>query len=66
MNTLRGAQALNRGKAAPFADAVCQRLEGREEQFIGVVSTLAKAYADCVNQDYQVFMEHFLATDTAS
>jgi hypothetical protein len=63
---LRGAQALNRGKAAPFADAVCQRLEGREEQFIGVVSTLAKAYADCVAQDYQVFMEHFLATDTAS
>ena len=49
-----------------FADAVCQRLEGREEQFIGVVSTLAKAYADCVAQDYQVFMEHFLATDTAS
>ncbi|BCB70979.1 hypothetical protein HME01_18280 [Vreelandella aquamarina] len=63
---LRGAQALNRGKAAPFADAVCQRLEGREEQFIGVVSTLAKAYADCVAQDYQVFLEHFLATDTAS
>ena len=63
---LRGAQALNRGKAAPFADAVCQRLEGREEQFIGVVSTLAKAYADCVNQDYQVFMEHFLATDAES
>ncbi|MCP1316995.1 DUF2252 domain-containing protein [Halomonas sp. 707B3] len=63
---LRGAQALNRGKAAPFADAVCQRLEGREEQFIGVVSTLAKAYADCVGQDYQVFMEHFLATDAES
>ena len=63
---LRGAQALNRGKAAPFADAVCQRLEGREEQFIGVVSTLAKAYADCVTQDYQVFMEHFQANDTAS
>ncbi len=63
---LRGAQALNRGKAAPFANAVCQRLEGREEQFIGVVATLAKAYADCVTQDYQVFMEHFQATDTAS
>lgn len=62
---LRGAQALNRGKAAPFADAVCQRLEGREEQFIGVVATLAKAYADCVTQDYQVFMEHFQANDTA-
>ena len=63
---LRGAQALNRGKAAPFANAVCQRLEGREEQFIGVVATLAKAYADCVTQDYQVFMEHFQANDTAS
>ena len=62
---LRGAQALNRGKAAPFANAVCQRLEGREEQFIGVVATLAKAYADCVTQDYQVFMEHFQANDTA-
>ncbi|WP_404375446.1 DUF2252 domain-containing protein [Vreelandella aquamarina] len=62
---LRGAQALNRGKTVPFADAVCRRLDGREEQFIEVVSTLAKAYADCVAQDYQVFMEHFLATDTA-
>ena len=62
---LRGAQALNRGKAVPFANAVCQRLEGREEQFIGVVATLAKAYADCVTQDYQVFMEHFQANDTA-
>lgn len=62
---LRGAQAIHRGHSAPFANAVCQRLEGREAQFIEVVSTLAIAYADCVSQDYQVFVEHFLKTDAA-
>lgn len=61
---LRGAQALNNGDHRPFAMAVCQRLKGREEQFVDVVSTLAMAYADCVEQDYSVFIDHFLATDS--
>lgn len=61
---LRGAQALNKGDHRPFALAVCRRLEGREAQFVDVVSTLAVAYADCVEQDYGVFIDHFLATDS--
>ncbi|WP_085917854.1 DUF2252 domain-containing protein [Halomonas sp. CSM-2] len=61
---LRGAQALNNGDHRPFAMAVCQRLKGREEKFVDVVSTLAMAYADCVEQDYSVFIDHFLATDS--
>ncbi|QNI02216.1 DUF2252 family protein [Halomonas sp. SH5A2] len=61
---LRGAQALNNGDHRAFAMAVCQRLKGREEQFVDVVSTLAMAYADCVVQDYSVFIDHFLATDS--
>lgn len=62
---LRGAQALNQGdEHAHFAQAVCARLEGREEAFIQVVTTLAQTYADCVVQDHQVFVDHFLATST--
>ncbi|OAZ91504.1 DUF2252 domain-containing protein [Halomonas sp. G11] len=61
---LRGAKALNSGDHRPFAMAICQRLKGREEQFVEVVSTLAVAYADCVEQDYGVFIDHFLATDS--
>ncbi|KPQ22433.1 DUF2252 domain-containing protein [Halomonas sp. HL-93] len=61
---LRGAQALNKGDHRPFAMAVCQRLKAREAQFVDVVSTLAVAYADCVEQDYAVFIGHFLATDS--
>ncbi|MEA2117218.1 DUF2252 domain-containing protein [Halovibrio sp. HP20-50] len=59
---LRGAQALNQGDPTRFANAVCQRLNGREDLFVEVVSTLAVAYADCVEQDYAVFIDHFLAT----
>ncbi|MCA1773566.1 MAG: DUF2252 domain-containing protein [Halomonas sp.] len=61
---LRGAKALNNGDHRTFAMAVCQRLKGREETFENVVSTLAMAYADCVEQDYSVFIDHFLATDS--
>ena len=61
---LRGASALNQGDPSGFAKAVCQRLTSRENSFIHVVTTLAFAYADCATQDYQVFIEHFLATDT--
>ncbi|MGY4877545.1 DUF2252 domain-containing protein [Vreelandella aquamarina] len=59
---LRGAQALNQGDHSSFAQAVCQRLEDREDVFEQVVTTLALAYADCVAQDHQVFVEHFLVT----
>ncbi|MBR9904059.1 MAG: DUF2252 domain-containing protein, partial [Gammaproteobacteria bacterium] len=62
---LRGAKALNQGDSTRFAKAVCQRLKGREDLFVEVVSTLAVAYADCTEQDYAVFIDHFLATDSA-
>jgi uncharacterized protein (DUF2252 family) len=62
---LRGAQALNQGDATRFAKAVGQRLKGREDLFVEVVSTLAVAYADCTEQDYAVFIDHFLATGAA-
>nr|WP_232318711.1 DUF2252 family protein [Halomonas sp. GT] len=61
---LRGAQAITWSFST-----ICQRsmpaFRSREAQFIEVVSTLAIAYADCVSQDYQVFVEHFLKTDAA-
>jgi len=62
---LRGAQALNQGDSTRFAKAVGQRLKGREELFIEVVSTLAVAYADCTEQDYAVFIDHFLVAGSA-
>lgn len=62
---LRGAQALNQGDSTRFAKAVGQRLKGREELFVEVVSTLAVAYADCTEQDYAVFIDHFLAAGSA-
>ncbi|MYL22371.1 DUF2252 domain-containing protein [Halomonas alkaliantarctica] len=62
---LRGAQALHQGEHARFAQAVSERLEGREAAFIDVVTTLAHAYADCVAQDHRVFVDHFLAMSRA-
>ncbi|RAR60989.1 uncharacterized protein (DUF2252 family) [Onishia taeanensis] len=54
---LRGARALNQEDPARFARNVCERLDGRLEPFVEVVSTLAVTYADCVAQDYRVFVE---------
>ncbi|WP_404418058.1 hypothetical protein LG277_09640 [Vreelandella aquamarina] len=55
---------MNQGDLSGFAKAVCQRLTSREDSFVHVVTPLAFAYADCATQDYRVFIEHFLATDT--
>lgn len=54
---LRGARALNQDDPARFARSVCERLDGRLEPFVEVVSTLAVTYADCVAQDYRTFVE---------
>lgn len=62
---LRGARALNQGDSTRFANAVGQRLRGREDLFVEVISTLAVAYADCVEQDYAVFIDHFLAAGSS-
>ncbi len=58
---VQGAKALARGEEG-FADAVCQRIEGREAAFIDSVSRFAKGYADCVEQDYRLFIEHFMTS----
>ncbi|WP_447553624.1 DUF2252 family protein [Vreelandella sp. EE22] len=55
-----GAEALNRGESG-FAAAVCGRIEGREDAFVDSICTFARSYADCVEQDYRLFNEHFMA-----
>ncbi|WP_458526982.1 DUF2252 domain-containing protein [Onishia taeanensis] len=54
---LRGARALNQDDPARFARSICERLDGRLEPFVEMVSTLAVTYADCVAQDYRTFVE---------
>ncbi|TDX31590.1 uncharacterized protein (DUF2252 family) [Modicisalibacter xianhensis] len=54
---LRGARALNQDDPARFARSVCERLEGRLDNFIDMVATLAMTYADCVSQDYRCFVD---------
>lgn len=54
---LRGSRALNPDEPARFPRHVCQRLEGRMDAFIDMVTTLATSYADCVAQDHRTFVE---------
>ena len=56
---LRGARALNQDDPARFARCVCERLDGRLDNFVGMVSTLATTYADCATQDYRFFVESY-------
>ncbi|WP_036232245.1 DUF2252 family protein [Marinobacterium litorale] len=50
---LRGARALNDGDAEPFARAVCEQVGERRDDFKALLLNLSRAYADCVEQDYQ-------------
>lgn len=54
---LRGARALHQDDPARFARSVCARLDGRLEHFVDMVTTLAVSYADCVTQDYRIFVD---------
>ncbi|GAA0618512.1 DUF2252 domain-containing protein [Halomonas beimenensis] len=54
---LRGARAMHPDDPGRFARAVADRIEGRREPFVAMVSTLALSYADCVRQDYHTFLE---------
>ncbi|WP_312845172.1 DUF2252 family protein [Vreelandella populi] len=56
---VKGAKALNHGENK-FAVAVCERIEGREEEFVDSIFAFAHSYADCVEQDYRLFIEHFM------
>lgn len=58
---LQGAGALNRGDARGFSAAVCRRLEGDEASFTQGVTRFAHEYATCVEQDYALFLAHFMA-----
>lgn len=54
---LRGASALHQDDPSRFARAVCTRVEGRMDQAVQMISTLAMSYAECVEQDYRTFVE---------
>jgi uncharacterized protein (DUF2252 family) len=54
---LRGARALHPDDPARFARSVCERVDGRLDHFVEVVTLLAVSYADCVSQDYRTFVE---------
>ncbi|UYF98929.1 DUF2252 domain-containing protein [Halomonas sp. GD1P12] len=56
---VQAAAALHR-EPARFVEAVCRRIDGREEAFCESVATFATRYADCVEQDYRLFTEHFM------
>ncbi|TDN98210.1 MULTISPECIES: DUF2252 domain-containing protein [Halomonas] len=53
---LRGAHALNQDDPGRFARAVVACIEGRRERCVELVSALALNYADCVHQDYAIFL----------
>ncbi|MFG6138095.1 DUF2252 domain-containing protein [Halomonas sp. B23F22_10] len=54
---LRGAQALNPDAPGVFARAVTDRVEGGQEHFVDMISTLAFGYADCVARDHATFVD---------
>lgn len=53
----RGGYALNLSYL--LEDSIEQKIMGKEKKFIHFLADVAFQYADCVEQDYQIFLTHF-------
>ena len=55
----RASRALNTDQPFLFEQSLNQLTEGRESEFVTLVVAIATHYAECVERDFQTFLEVF-------
>jgi len=53
----RGSRAINQADLYLFEETLIKLTADKAEDFIGLVASIAKHYADCVEKDYRIFLE---------